>query len=787
MSENVHIIGVRHHSPACARLVRETILRVRPRFVLVEGPSDMNERMDELLLPHTMPIALFSYRQTAEGASRWTWTPFCEFSPELVALQTARTVDARSIFMDLPAWDDVFAGLEDRFGRVRPSDRLREVVDSLGFEDTDALWDHLFEQPRPTERLSEELARYFDMLRADEPPGDRDGPREETMARAIAAAAATCKSGEHVVVVCGGFHKPALERSWRTADPVMPVVPAVPEGTRVGSYFVPYSLRRLDSFAGYASGMPSPGYYQTVWEKGAADAAEEMLFFAIKHLRKKQQRVSPADAIAASTLAHGLRVVRGHDVLTRIDVLDGLAGALVKEALDAPLPWTRRGTLARHTDALLVELVSAFSGQKQGVLAPGTPAPPIVNDAFAELARVGVTLGRAAPKVTVQLADAKGKEQSHVLHRFGVLKIPGFQRTRGPVTARGKTDLTEVWSVERTLETDPGLVEAAVYGGSLLQAARAKLEERCGPEADSAVLAESLEAAAACGISELSARWLSRIGTRVNEEPSFGTLGAATRRLLSLWRGDWLIELQGSHDVAAVLGSCFERGLWLFEGMRGATAPVDDGHVDAVRALRDLCRHGPPDVVAERARAIDVCRRRVNDDEAPPAMRGAALGFTWSLRHVDTDAAGASQANDADDEADAIRALRAAWRPTTIGDYLAGLFALAREEVRVSEPLLAAIDHALTEMMPDDFMIALPALRQAFAFFPPRERLHIAQGVLRRGGQDNVDPAMLLRAGFDVETVREGVRIDGAARDLAARFGLLDDLDAPTAGVKEAP
>ncbi len=785
MGTNVQIVGVRHHSPACARLVRETILRVRPRFVLVEGPSDMNERMDELLMPHVMPIALFSYRQTTEGASRWTWTPFCEFSPELVALQAAATVGAKSIFMDLPAWDDVFAGLEDRFGRVRPSDRLREVTDSLGFEDTDALWDHLFEQPRTEARLEEELARYFEMLRADEPPGDRDGPREETMARTIAAAAAACSDGESVVVVCGGFHKPALERTWRSAKAEFPVVPEVPEGTRVGSYFVPYSLRRLDSFAGYASGMPSPGYYQAVWEKGAAQAAEEMLFFAIKHLRKKAQRVSPADAIAASTLAHGLRMMRGHDVLTRIDVLDGLAGALVKEALDAPLPWTRRGTLARHTDALLVELVSAFSGQKQGLLAKGTPAPPIVADAFAELTRVGVDVGRAAQKITVAVSTARGRETSHVLNRFAVLGIPGFTRTRGPITTRGKTDLTELWSVERKLETDPGLVEAAVYGGSLLQAARAKLEERCGADADSAVLAEALESAAACGIGELSGRWLARIGTRVNEEPSFGTLGAATRRLLSLWRGDWLMELKASTDVAAVLVSCFERGLWLFEGMRGATAPADDGHVRAVQALRDLVRHGPPDLLTERQRAIAVCERRIKDDEAPPAMRGAALGFTWSLR----DSAPPVNVNVtephpdiAEAEKNAVSALRSAWRPTTIGDYLAGLFALAREEVHVSEPLLAAIDRALSEMMPEDFMIALPALRLAFAFFPPRERLSIAQGVLQRGGNANIDPSAMLRTKFGVETVREGVRIDNAARDLAKRFGLTDDLDAAPAG-----
>ena len=74
------VVGVRHHSPACARLVRDVILRVRPRFVLIEGPCDMNDRLEELHLEHVLPIALFSYRQDQEsGASRGAWTPFCDY------------------------------------------------------------------------------------------------------------------------------------------------------------------------------------------------------------------------------------------------------------------------------------------------------------------------------------------------------------------------------------------------------------------------------------------------------------------------------------------------------------------------------------------------------------------------------------------------------------------------------------------------------------------------------------------------------------------------------------
>jgi hypothetical protein len=732
----------------------------------------MNDRIDELLLGHQMPVALFSYRQNPDGTSRGTWTPFCEFSPELVAMQTARKVGSKPMWMDLPAWDDTFLGVENRFGseRMKHSDRLGEIADRLGFEDTDALWDHLFEQPQTIEELEAGLIRYFDVLRADEPGGERDEPREATMTRFIAAAARDCKKGESIVVVCGGYHKPALERQWNDSDPTWPDVPPVPEGTRVGSYFVPYSLRRLDSFAGYASGMPSPGFYQAVWEQGTDKAAESMMFHAIQHLRKKQQRVSPADAIAASTLANGLRIMRAHKVLTRIDVLDGLAGALVKEALDAPLPWTRRGTLAKHTDALLVELVSAFSGDKYGVLAKGTPAPPLLDDTFEELKRVDIEPKRGAQKYTAKLTDPAGADRSRVLHRIRVLGIPGFARTRAPSLLRTKTDLSEEWSVERQLETDPALIEAAVYGGSLVSAAGAKLEERCRDAQDVSVLADALFDAALCGIRTLTDRWLQEIAQRVAQEPNLGALGKAMHRLLPLWGGDVLYDMRGSAELGKVLSTCFDRALWLFEGIQGPDAELDEGHVFAVHAIRELIRHGPPDIAAMHSRAHAVCERRVADAEAPPALRGAALGLLWSTR---PDEGGS-------DEQRAITALKASSRPTTVGDFLAGLFILAREEVLHSSALLGAIDGALSLMIKDDFMIALPAVRQAFSYFPPRERLTIAEGVLARfeaEGGKKIDPRELLHAPVAVGQVQRGTAIDKAASELAKRFGLLDHED----------
>lgn len=68
MSEPL-IVGIRHHSPACARLVKSLIESQRPRYVLIEGPADFNDRVDELFLAHQLPVAIYSYCQYQDGAA----------------------------------------------------------------------------------------------------------------------------------------------------------------------------------------------------------------------------------------------------------------------------------------------------------------------------------------------------------------------------------------------------------------------------------------------------------------------------------------------------------------------------------------------------------------------------------------------------------------------------------------------------------------------------------------------------------------------------------------------
>ncbi|MBX3249174.1 MAG: hypothetical protein KF901_18490 [Myxococcales bacterium] len=813
----LHVVGVRHHSPACARLVAHVIREVRPRHVLIEGPADWNERLDELRLDHTLPIAIFTFER-GPARDHASWTPFCNYSPEHVALKVADEVGAAARFFDLPAWHPAFEGLRNRFAdrlgleeRSHASRYVEALCRELGVDDVDTLWDHLFEQPMPLSALRERLATYFERLRADEPGGDRDGPREDFMAASVAWA---MRDGGDVVVVCGGYHAPAIERLWEDASPAAPALdPSPPPDTRRGSYLVPYSEKRLDAFAGYEAGMPSPAFQEAVWTHGADAACEALLQRAVASLRAKRQHVSTADLIACLSVARGLAQLRGHAALARTDLLDAVASALVKDALEVPLPWSRRGPLLPRTDPLIVAVVSAFSGEQRGKLGAGTPRPPLAADVEAILAAHDLD-PRATPReVRVRLADPRERDTSRVLHRLRVLGVPGIQRVAGPGFATD-AELEERWMIVRHEDADAALIEAASYGGTLESAATARLEEGLiAAGASLARLAGLLGEAAFTGIDTLSSRVVGQIASAVASEPSLGELGEATHRLFDLYRHGDLVGASQALVLARVLEAAFDRGLWLLEGVSGAEAPADTGHLRAIVALRDLVRRGAT-LVLDVDRAAGVMERRSVDLDAPPAIRGGALGWLWSLglgsegadwvglglgseveagsdaetghAHVDVDVDGDGDLGDGDfghghghghgDVGDvggfAALAVRGAARPSTLGDFLAGLFALAREEVLESAVLVGALDEVLQEMTRDDFLVALPSLRFAYSWFPPRERERFARRVLAHRGEDVGEARSLLSLPTDAARVAGGYALEARVDAIEAKYGL---------------
>lgn len=755
------VLGVRHHSPACARMVRKTIVEKAPRHVLIEGPCDFNDHMDDLRRPHELPVAIFSYR--ASGATAFSsYAPFCGFSPEWVALQTAWEVEAEPFFCDLPAWSDEFGARSNRYADphgARVAAVGAAVAKALGEGDDGAVWDVLAEQAED-EELPDRLDRYFDLLRPDAVEDEREAARESFMAAWARWALGRSRDGE-VVLVCGGWHADAIRRLAVESGepPANPPAVAVEGEDRTGSYLVPFDYPRLDRFSGYAAGMPSPGYYEALAGLGIDAAAERAIAAIAAALREARQVVSTADCIAWRLHAEALARARGHRGVLRTDLLDAALSSLIKEGLERPANWDGPEPDGSGAHPAIAVMLRALAGTRRGKLAAGVRQPPLIAELHAALDRLDLRPGPVR-RLELDWSQPADRERAGVLHRMRILGLPGVERVSGPSAPR--TDAPrEVFSLYRHRDADGAAIEAARWGGTLRMAAANRLAASVSAAGDdldrlTICLSDALFADLLTPASGLA----KDISTGIARARELAALGAPALRAIRLHRFGGVFGEEAQKALGEICEAVFARVLWLIE----TTTPSGAAVADPLIACRDMARDCPG-LSIDREGMFASLQRCILSPRTPPTLAGAATGFLIACRRAE--------------EAGLERRLPDYAAPERLGDYLCGVFALAREEVAGRAALMEAARGTVAEWDDDAFLVALPALRQAFAWFPPRERERIAHGLLQGLGMGEAEAGVTahgwMRQRVDPALQAAAATLEAAVFRKLARAGLIEN------------
>jgi len=399
---------IRHHSPACAWHLARLIRELRPTSILVEGPASFTPLIPTILDPETKPpIAVYTHfvdknrklYKPAEGeldlgpARFAAYYPFCDYSPELVALRVGQEIGSQLSFIDLDYSDQILAEHSADKTATKPrieslmeeshlqrSQYLNVLAQRVGCRDFNEMWDHLFEanfESRSTESFTRELAGYCFFARRDASSellnSDGTVAREQSMAHAIGEELSRNQTGRLVLVVTGGFHTVVLPELVK-AKPKHPSKQLLSTDSTQQAV-IRYSFEQLDALNGYAAGMPSPDYYNRLWRRFAgsdSDAfgtiATEILveIGALSRKRDMQNALSTADEIAALQQARLLASLRGHPGPTREDLLDGVRSCFVKGSMDA------EGTV------LMGIVAHVLTGKEIGDVPASAGVPPIV-------------------------------------------------------------------------------------------------------------------------------------------------------------------------------------------------------------------------------------------------------------------------------------------------------------------------------------------------------------------------------------------------------------------------
>lgn len=750
------IFPVRHHSPACAWSLRQAFARLAPALVLVEGPRSFNRLIPLLTSPKAqMPLAIYSYVLPSIGTAgtethRAAYYPFCDYSPELVALREAlaRGIPARFIDLDFAEQahletTDVGAPeslLAERY--YRRSSYLKSVAEECGCRDHEELWEHLFEASigtEPLERHLERITAYCHFARIDSCAEElnRDGTlaREAEMAWNIQQALAERAPGAGpVLVVIGGFHAVAMPDL--LTHPI--VRPTAAKGTMAttSSALIRYTFERLDALNGYAAGMTSPAWHQLLWEEIVAcdkaglvpsakirqGAALTILFDIAGELRQRHSIELPMPCLAAAyEQVLQLAALRQRSAPLRDDVMDAVLSSFIKGEVDG------------DGATILATARRIFSGTTSGIVPPGGETPPLVRDFSRRARRQRLKIDDSElRRLSLDIYRRPAHRQtSRLLHSLVYLGVPFAIRTSGPdfVKGTGLERMLEHWEYAYSPVTEGSLVESSVYGETVARATATHFFLLLGR-----IDAAQRSADAACrwliqscllGLHDYLPRLLAQLREAVASDSAFASVAGAAAGIGLLSESREPLAVQEVPEIPLLLQATFERAIYLGSQLPESTESASEV-IEALSKLREL-------LVSAAGRELDGelywnLLRELYLHRHNAEICGAATGLLHTSGRL---------------SAEGVATGLSGFLAGTVGPpqaiaYLRGLLGTAREVAWQQPLLLESLDHHLARLDDSEFIALLPDLRLAFAAMTPNETDRIAAAVARRHGRESL-------------------------------------------------
>ena len=496
-----HVFGVRHFSPAGAYYVREYLDKLKPKIVLIEGPSDFNDLIGEIVGKSVSPpIAIMVY--TLEAPIQTIVYPFAEFSPEYQAILWAKENKVECRFCDLPS--SIFLGIENakekdgEQGESLNSFIHRKIDEYSNDSDSEVFWERVMEQTSDYNAYYSGARDYGKNLReltlSNTLSDAKNIIREAYMSKVVSDVCGEGYKIDEIAMVVGAFHVEGIESgNFILTEKEVKDLPKL----EAKKTLMPYSYYKLSTYSNYGAGNKAPGYYEFLWKGfNKGDIFYPTFIYLSKiaeYQRKTRNMVSSAQIIEAVQLAISLANIHDSKIPT------------LKDIQDAAITCMAHGSYAE----LVMAMANVEVGKKIGKIPQEAIQTSIQSDfynllkelkleKYQSLSATELRLDlREKLRVQTEKAALMDLNRSYFLHKLRVLKISFAKLIE---KNQENTTWAEDWVLQWSPETEIEIVETILKGDTIEFATAFELMQRINSSNSLSQMTEVVKDAFYCGM-----------------------------------------------------------------------------------------------------------------------------------------------------------------------------------------------------------------------------------------------------------------------------------------------
>ena len=721
-NERLHILGIRHHGPGSAALLRKALDLIDPVCVLVEGPPEGDELIQYVADPDLKPpVAMLLH--ASEETELASFMPFAEFSPEWQAMRWALQHKRPVRFCDWPA---AVSLAQKKTAEEHPqaqapqerSDALDLLASAAGYDDGETFWNGLVEQHAHSGQNALSIfasietamteARAQETSAAQSPEEATRNLQREAFMRSNIRAALKEFDGK-IAVVTGAWHVGALRQLDNASDD-RALIKDLPR-LKIDATWVPWTDSRLSAFSGYGAGVISPGWYRHLWALYAREKMAEAEEFASVwqsrtafKLREEGFTAPTASAIEATRLALGLAAIR-----------------------DLPMPGLaemREASLAAMCDGNPVPLVmlerKLYIGERVGEIGDRIPQNPLARDLADCQRKTRLKPQDLELEIKLDLRSEAGLLKSTLLHRLNLINVPWGKLTDAQA---GRGTFREVWVIKWDPSYSVSLAAALVYGVTIEQAAANATAKKAAETTSITQLAGLIQSALVADLPETAASCIQQLQSVAVNSSDITDLMSAVSPLVRVLRYGTARRLPEDALRSLILSISVEINAGVRIAGHGLDEATATARIVATEAYDEALRLFADEALTASWR--NELARIVTDDQVTPSIAGLSLRRLHDVRAWELDRVATEFARHTGSR-----------QPKDSGAFLEGFLRGGSEVLLQDEPLLQLLDVWLCDLTEADFTESLPLLRRSMSSFDTVARRRLLERV-QRGRQQS--------------------------------------------------